>query len=64
MALFEQDLVKLKKSFFFVWGPAPKVPPQTKCTKFCLKDKYLIFKLIKNYYNNPRNKKLLSVDVV
>ena len=35
------------KVFKFLWGPAPKVPPQNKLTKHYFKIKILIFKMIK-----------------
>ena len=41
-------------------GPAPKVPPENKGTKFIFKDKDLMFKLIKKYYNTLRNKNVIQ----
>ena len=41
-----QKTKKIKR-FQFLWGPAPKVPPQNKLTKHYFKIKILIFKMIK-----------------
>ena len=38
--------LKIIKNFRFLWGPAPKVPPENKLTVFYFKDKDLIFRMI------------------
>ena len=47
--------------FYILQGPAQKVPPQNKWTKFYLKDEYTCsLNSYRNYYNTLRNKNVIE----
>ena len=54
------ELGPIQSEHFSFYGFAQKVPPQSKRSKFCLKDKNLILNSYKSYYNTPRNKKVIE----